>query len=95
MSTARTTSYLIFRKNVTIRTFPGATVTDMMDYAKPTLRLQPANIIIHAGANDLKFSEVNDIVENISKLCDEIYKSCPKTDISLSQIITRTDSSDI
>ena len=80
------------RKNVSIRTFPGATVSDMLDYSKPSLRLQPANIIIHVGTNDLKSNEVNDITEELSKLCDEIYKFCPKIDISLSQIITRTDS---
>ena len=77
-------------KNVIIRTFPGATVIDMIDYIKPSLRLQPAHIIIHVGTNDLKSSEVKTLIENISKLCDEIYNFCPKIDITLSQIITRT-----
>ena len=79
-------------KNVIIRTFPGATVKDMVDYIKPSLRLQPAHIIIHVGTNDLKSSEVKTLSENISKLCDEIYNFNPKIDITLSQIITRTDS---
>ena len=54
--------------------------------------MQPTHIIMHVGTNDLKSSEVNAIIENISKLCDEIYNFCPKIDITFSQIITRTDS---
>ena len=82
-------------KNAIIRTFSGATINDMLDYIKPSLRLQPDHIIIHAGTNDLKSTEVNAIIENISKLCDEIYNFCPKIDITISQLITRTDSPDI
>ena len=82
-------------KNVIIRTFSGATINDMLDYIKPSLRLQPDHIIIHAGTNDLRSTEANAIIENISKLCDEIYNFCPKIDITTSQLITRTDSPDI
>ena len=79
-------------KNVIIRTFPGATTNDMLDYIKPSLRLQPTRIIVHGGTNDLKS---NAITENTSKLCDEIYDYCPKIDITISQLITRADSPSI
>ncbi|CAB4038093.1 Hypothetical predicted protein [Paramuricea clavata] len=51
-------------KNVIIRTFPGATVMDMVDHIKPSLRLQPAHIIIHVGTNDLKPSEEDNVIKS-------------------------------
>ena len=46
----------------------------------------------YVDTNDLKSNYLNAITENISKLWDDY---CPKIDITISQLITRTDSSDI
>ena len=37
-----------------IKSFPGATVEDLNDYIKPSLKRKPKNIILHVGTNDLK-----------------------------------------
>lgn len=78
-------------KNVMIRTFSGATVTDMIDYSKPSLRMSPANVIIHVGTNDMMTDHVNTILQNMTKLCDEIEEICPSATISVSEVILRKD----
>ena len=37
-----------------VKSFSGATVTDMEDYIKPIYRKSPEKIILHVGTNDLK-----------------------------------------
>ena len=40
--------------HVVIKSFSGATLTDMEDYLKPVLRREPNKLILHAGTNDLR-----------------------------------------
>ena len=37
-----------------VKCFPGASINDMLDYGKPSLRRNPDVIIYHAGTNSLK-----------------------------------------
>ena len=37
-----------------IKSFPGATTTDMRDYIKPSMAQKPDMIVLHTGTNDLK-----------------------------------------
>ena len=48
-----------------VRSFPGAKTDDIELYIKPTLKNKPERIIIHCGANYLKTSRPQSIVENI------------------------------
>ena len=42
------------REYVIVKSFSGATTSQMFDYAKPTLEMKPDQLIIHAGTNDLR-----------------------------------------
>ena len=38
---------------VQVKTHPGATTDDIVDYIKPTIRQKPDVVVIHSGANDV------------------------------------------
>ena len=38
---------------VQVKTHTGATIEDIIDYIKPTIRQKPDIVIIHSGTNDL------------------------------------------
>ena len=44
------------KRRVTVRSFPGASSSDMKHYLQPSLQLEPCEIILHAGINDLRDS---------------------------------------
>lgn len=82
-------------KSIFIRSFPGATTTDMFDYCKPSIRNRPDHLILHIGTNDLRSKEADSVIHNISCLGEEIKKYSPDTSISLSEVIVRKDSSSV
>ena len=47
------------KETVVVKTFSGATTKQMYDYVNPTLEMEPDQIIIHVGTNDLKKCENN------------------------------------
>ena len=53
------------KNNVKLHSFSGAKTEDMNDFSKPWLKKKPANLIIHAGTNDLTYHEPEIIVKNI------------------------------
>ena len=77
--------------NVYIRANNGATITDMHDLCKPTLRRSPNLAILHVGTNDLRDREKSstDIAKDILKLAMNIKSA--ETDIVVSGIVIRTD----
>ncbi|CAB4034257.1 RNA-directed DNA polymerase from transposon BS [Paramuricea clavata] len=61
-----------------IKTFPGASIDDMLHYVKPTTEKQPDHIILHIGTNDLrsKSPEVMSVlISAIQKLGESIQES--------------------
>ena len=57
------------KENVVVKSFAGATTSQMYDYAKPTLEMNPDQLIIHVGTNDLRKTEDNQqIVKSIIDL---------------------------
>ena len=48
-----------------IRSFPGATVSDMFDYIKPLLKKRPEKIILVIGANDIEHKMYQEIIAEI------------------------------
>ena len=76
---------------VTVRSFPGATTKDMLDYMKPTIREAPQDIIVHVGTNDLRSKSPTEVADAIVSLCSEIDGQLPSTRISISEITSRTD----
>ena len=78
-------------KQVTVRTFSGCRTDEMAHYIKPTLALKPKQVIIHVGTNDLKTKSPAEIIYNLKNLGNQAKQENPCTDVSLSQIIIRSD----
>lgn len=76
---------------VTIKTFPGAGIEEMVHYVKPTLSTCPEEIILHIGTNDLKTKTPTTLAKSIEILGETISKENKDTKICFSEIITRND----
>ena len=79
------------KQNVHVKTFPGAKVSDMHHYVKPTLQQAPDYLVLHVGTNDLKQSSPRQISTSIANLGQEIQKSVPTTKLIISEVIIRND----
>ena len=53
--------------NIKIRKYPGASLADILDHVRPSLRKEPDQIIIHAGTNDLRND--HNYLNNVKKNC--------------------------
>ena len=58
--------------NVKVKSYPGLTSEDMLDFVNPTIRLQPDAIIIHVGTNDIN-SDI-DILTNMKTMVASIKR---------------------
>ena len=65
----------------------------MADYIKPTIRRKPDEIIVHVRTNNIKSEEPRVVAEKIVKLCSQIQSESPKTKVTISSIICRSDDS--
>ena len=77
--------------SVKVRSHPGATTDDFIDYVRPTVRKKPNLIIIHSGTNDVQ-SNVNTL-QKIRKVISSIkeYNNDDNIKISFSSITHRSD----
>ena len=82
-------------RNVSVKSFSGATLNDMSDFFKPTGRKQPHKLIIHAGTNDLRRSNPNEVAEGIVELAENFKKDCKHTEVVISSLVTRCDGEDV
>ena len=70
--------------------------TDIEDYLKPVVRKEPQNIILHVGTNDLnKSASPDQIAQGIINLGIQINQDSPQTSITISEILPRTDKSNL
>ncbi|CAB3997496.1 Hypothetical predicted protein [Paramuricea clavata] len=76
---------------VTSKSFSGAKCKDMKHYIMPTLEKKPDEIILHVGTNDLKTSSAKTVVKDIMALKDFVVKTSPRTKVTISELIVRTD----
>ena len=75
---------------VVVKSFAGATTSDMSHYVKPTLDKKPDQIILHAGNNDIGKLSPSEIADNIVNLAREI-ESYTDAQVIISELITRSD----
>ena len=80
------------KHKIQIKSFPGATVEDLNDYIKPSLKRKPKNIILQVGTNDLKRKSAKDIATNIDKLCKSIKSDHPQMSVSVRNYPSRRQS---
>ena len=66
---------------VVVKSFAGATTSDMSHYVKPTLDKKPNQIILHAGSNDIGKLSPSEIADNIVNLAREI-ESCTDAQVN-------------
>jgi hypothetical protein len=57
---------------VTIKTFPGAGVDEMIHYVRPTLQKKPNHVVLHVGTNDLQTKSPDALITAISRLGEAI-----------------------
>ena len=55
-----------------VKSFSGATTSDMKHYLKPTLEKNPQQILLHVGTNDLRDQNPNVVVDNVVELARKI-----------------------
>ncbi|CAB4045510.1 Scavenger receptor cysteine-rich type 1 M130, partial [Paramuricea clavata] len=78
-------------QKVSIKTFPGAGVDEMTHYVKPTLQKKPKHIILHIGTNDLQTKSPDALIKAVTKLGEAITQEISCTELTLSEVIIRTD----
>ena len=77
-------------KKISVKTFPGATTSDMNHYVKPTLDRNPELLVLHVGTNNVQRKEPQEIANEVESLCRSIVRN-GMTRIALSEIIQRQD----
>ena len=79
---------LSIKEKIYVKSFSGATVNDMVDYARPTIRKEPDLIVLHVGSNDLRSNKTaNNIASDVVKLALEMKSE--KNDIMISSLVFR------
>ena len=76
---------------VIVKSFSGATTSDMEDYLKPILRKEPNKIILHAGTNDITHLTAQRVAEGVLNLGIQVNQDSPSTELVISGILPRTD----
>ena len=72
---------------VVVKSFSGATTSDMEDYLKPIIRKCPESLILHVGTNDLlSIQTPHQSAESIVNLADQIQSDSPGTFVTISAI---------
>ena len=75
--------------DVQLKTFGGAKIEDMRDYAMPTLRTGPEALILHCGTSYLKNENEERLANKIIALAVDIKKRVPN--VAVSGIVFRAD----
>ena len=78
-------------QNVNAFSFSGATINDMVDFAKPVIKRKPKKIILHVGTNNLKMDQPKKIKNKVAGSVDSIKAEHPSIDVAVSSIIFRSD----
>ena len=79
------------RGNMKVRSFPGATLDDMVDYLRPLLRKKPDRVLLHAATNDAINHNANDIIQKILDVKAFIENEVKGCTVIISSPINRLD----
>ena len=80
------------KRLIKVRSFPGATCSDMYHWLVPILEKIPDHLILHVGANDVAHYEGTEIVGKLLELKSFIEEQLPTTHVFISHPVTRTGS---
>ena len=77
---------------VLVKSFSGAAVECMTHYIQPTMKLKPDVLILHCGANNLKYEKPpEELAEEIVKLAKDAASLSENTSIIVSGTVERND----
>ena len=79
------------QQNVSVKSFSGATVDDMRDFLKPTLRKHPDKLIIHVGTNDIRKSDPKIVADKVTIPAKQFKKDSSNTEVVISSLVVRND----
>ena len=71
------------KRLIKVRSFPGATCSDMYHYLVPILERKPDHVILHVGTTE--------IVGKLLEFKSFIVEQLPTTHVVISHPVTRTD----
>ena len=77
--------------HVVVKSFAGATTSDMENYVKPVIRKEPQKLILHVGTNDLKKLPPNRVAEGIANIATQIQEDSSGTEIVISSLLPGSD----
>ena len=69
---------------IKVKSFPGATCSDMYHDLVPILEKKPDHFMVHVGANDVAHYEGTEIVDKLLKLKSFIVEQLPTTHVVMS-----------
>ena len=79
------------KERVFIKSFPGATLSDMKHYIQSSMKHKPGMIILHCGTSDLRTTQTaEEIAEEITNLANTIKNE--ENEVIISSITVRNDS---
>ena len=73
--------------------YPGASLIDILDHIKRSLRKAHEQTIVHAGVNDI--SNDTNYLKNVKKVVKLVKETCKDARISFSSVICYTNIKDI
>ena len=79
------------RKMIKLRTFPGATISNIKLFAVPLLKKKLGKIIVHVDTNDAPHFTPDEMFENMKELRFLIQKMVPSAKIIISSPILLVD----
>ena len=78
------------KENVYVKSFSGAKVDEMYDYAKPSMKYSPDLLILHCGTNNLKEEKSPEIIaDSIIKLA--VHMKNDDNEVMISGLTYRKD----
>ena len=77
-------------ENIFIKSFPGAVISDMYDYSRPSKKHSPDLFILHVGTNELRSSKTAEEISNeLLKLASDLKTD--QNEVLVSSIVKRDD----
>ena len=77
-------------ENIFIKSFPGAVISDMYDYSRPSKKHSPDLFILHVGTNELRSSKTAEEISNeLLKLASDLKTE--QNEVLVSSIVNRDD----
>lgn len=84
-----------FENHFIVRSFPGATISDVTKFVKSLARMLPDKVVLHVGTNDLVNYTTTDIAKSFHKLVETVKMVSPNTAIGVSALLVRTDNNNL